>query len=90
MVFIAVGMGGGTGTGASPVVAKIAKDSGAMVIAVVTTPFSFEGKKRSEVAYGGLQWLRTVVDNLIIIHNDKLLQYAEHNTNISRGLQDGR
>src|SRR5512136_683416 len=87
MVFIAVGMGGGTGTGASPVVAKIAKDSGAMVIAVVTTPFSFEGKKRSEVAYGGLQELRTVVDNMIIIHNDKLLQYAEHNTNISEAFK---
>jgi cell division protein FtsZ len=83
MVFIAVGMGGGTGTGASPVVAKIAKESGAMVIAVVTTPFSFEGKKRTEVAFGGLQQLRTVVDNMIIIHNDKLLQYGDHNTNIS-------
>jgi cell division protein FtsZ len=83
MVFIAVGMGGGTGTGASPVVAKIAKESGAMVIAVVTTPFSFEGKKRTEVAFGGLQQLRTVVDNMIIIHNDKLLQYGEHNMNVS-------
>jgi cell division protein FtsZ len=87
MVFIAVGMGGGTGTGAAPVVARIAKDSGAMVIAVVTTPFSFEGKKRTEVAYGGLQDLRTVVDNMIIIHNDKLLQYAEHNTNISEAFK---
>ncbi len=87
MVFIAVGMGGGTGTGASPVVAKIAKEAGAMVIAVVTTPFSFEGKKRTEVAYGGLGLLRTVVDNLIIIHNDKLLQYAEHNTNISEAFK---
>ena len=83
MVFIAVGMGGGTGTGASPVVAKIAKESGAMVIAVVTTPFSIEGKTRTEVAFGGLQQLRTVVDNMIIIHNDKLLQYGDHNTNIS-------
>jgi cell division protein FtsZ len=87
MVFVAVGMGGGTGTGASPVVAKIAKDSGAMVIAVVTTPFSFEGKKRSEVAIGGLQQLRTVVDNMIIIHNDKLLQYGDHNTNISEAFK---
>src|SRR5512136_1992482 len=87
MVFITVGMGGGTGTGAAPVVAQIAKASGAMVIAVITTPFSFEGAKRTETAFGGLQQLRTVVDNMIIIHNDKLLQYAEHNTNVSEAFK---
>ncbi len=84
MVFITVGMGGGTGTGAAPVVAQIAKESGALVIAVVTTPFSFEGKKRFEVATSGLDRLRNMVDNMIIIHNDKLLQYSEHNASISQ------
>ncbi len=84
MVFITVGMGGGTGTGAAPVAAQIAKESGALVIAVVTTPFSFEGKKRSDVALGGLDRLRSQVDNMIIIHNDKLLQYSEHNASISQ------
>jgi cell division protein FtsZ len=84
MVFITVGMGGGTGTGAAPVVAEIAREAGALVVAVVTTPFSFEGRKRTEVATGGLDRLRTMVDNMIIIHNDKLLQYSEHNASIGQ------
>jgi cell division protein FtsZ len=84
MVFVTVGMGGGTGTGAAPVVARIGRDSGALVVAVVTTPFSFEGRKRSEVAFGGLDRLRDEVDNMIIIHNDKLLQYSDHGASITQ------
>lgn len=84
MIFVTVGMGGGTGTGAAPVVAAIARDSGALVVAVVTTPFSFEGRKRTEVAFGGLDRLRNEVDNMIIIHNDKLLQYSDHGASITQ------
>jgi cell division protein FtsZ len=80
LVFITVGMGGGTGTGAAPVVAQIAKESGAMVLAVVTTPFSFEGKKRLQIALAGIHRLRPEVDNLIIVHNDRLLRFTEHDT----------
>jgi len=73
MVFIAAGMGGGTGTGAAPVIANICKDLGALTIAVVTKPFSFEGKFRMKVAEQGLEELRKHVDTLITIPNDKLL-----------------
>ena len=74
MVFIAAGMGGGTGTGAAPVFAKIAKEVGALTIGVVTRPFSFEGKSRSLQASEGIQALKENVDSLIIISNDRLLQ----------------
>jgi cell division protein FtsZ len=80
LVFITVGMGGGTGTGAAPIVARIAKESGALVLAVVTTPFSFEGKKRLQIALAGIHRLRPEVDNLIIVHNDRLLKFTEHDT----------
>ncbi|MDP3062904.1 MAG: cell division protein FtsZ [Chloroflexota bacterium] len=73
LVFLAAGMGGGTGTGAAPVVAEIARQSGALVVAVVTTPFSFEGIRRLETAHSGIARLRDKVDNLIVIHNDRLL-----------------
>ena len=73
MVFIAAGMGGGTGTGAAPVIANICKDLGALTIAVVTKPFSFEGKFRMKVAEHGLEELKKHVDTLITIPNDKLL-----------------
>ncbi|MCQ2814823.1 MAG: cell division protein FtsZ [Bacilli bacterium] len=73
MVFIAAGMGGGTGTGAAPVIAKIAKDSGALVIAIVTRPFTFEGKKRIVNSIDGLNKLRSNVDSIIVVSNDKLL-----------------
>ncbi len=76
MVFIAAGMGKGTGTGAAPVVAKIAKDAGALTIAIVTRPFTFEGKKRTENAIQGLTNLKNVVDSIIIVSNDKLLTSA--------------
>jgi len=74
MVFIAAGMGGGTGTGAAPVFARIAKELGALTIGIVTRPFSFEGKTRSNQASEGIQALKENVDSLIIISNDRLLQ----------------
>ncbi len=77
MVFVTAGMGGGTGTGASPMVAKVAKDSGALTIGVVTKPFSFEGKKRRTQAEEGIQRLQDEVDTLIVIPNDRLLQICD-------------
>lgn len=76
MVFITAGMGGGSGTGASPVVAKIAKDSGALTIAVVTKPFSFEGKRKMNFANEGLSKLKAEVDAIIVVPNEKLLEVA--------------
>jgi len=76
MVFITCGMGGGTGTGAAPVVASLAKKQGALTIGVVTLPFTIEGKKRIENAMVGLEKLESVVDTLIVIPNDKLLELA--------------
>ena len=74
MVFIAAGMGGGTGTGAAPVIAKISKELGALTVAVVTTPFGFEGAKRRAFASEGLQELRPNVDSIIVVSNETLLQ----------------
>ena len=79
MVFITGGMGGGTGTGAAPIVAKIAKEIGALVIAVVTKPFTFEGAQRKELAERGLAELKKEVDAFIVIPNDKLLAIADTN-----------
>jgi cell division protein FtsZ len=76
MVFITCGLGGGTGTGAAPVIAAIAKKQGALTIGVVTLPFTIEGKKRIENAMNGLEKMQSVVDTLIIIPNDKLLELA--------------
>lgn len=73
MVFIAAGMGGGTGTGAAPVIAQICKEEKILTVAIVTRPFSFEGKKRSTNSVEGLQNLKDVVDSIIIVSNDKLL-----------------
>ena len=77
MVFITAGMGGGTGTGASPIVAEVAKELGALTVAVVTRPFTFEGRRRAEVAEQGIRNLRETVDAIITIHNDKLLSVAD-------------
>lgn len=74
MVFLAAGMGGGTGTGAAPVVAEIAKEMGILTVAVVTRPFTYEGSKRQKVAEEGIDALRKQVDSLIVIPNDKLLE----------------
>lgn len=80
MVFITCGMGGGTGTGASAIIAKIAKEIGALVIAVVTKPFSFEGAQRKDIAEYGLTELKKEVDAYIVIPNDKLLAIVDKNT----------
>jgi cell division protein FtsZ len=82
MVFITAGIGGGTGTGAAPVVAKIAKEVGALTIGVVTRPFSFEGSHRSKTAMGGIELLKEQVDTLIVIPNDRLLQIVDKKANL--------
>jgi len=87
MVFIAAGMGGGTGTGGIPVVAEIAKQSGALTIAVVTKPFTFEGTHRAEVAEEGLVTLSEKVDTLIIIPNDRLLQLCDAKTSVDNAFR---
>jgi cell division protein FtsZ len=87
LVFMAAGMGGGTGTGAAPVVAEVAKQAGALVVAVVTTPFSFEGARRLETAHAGIARLREKVDNLIVIHNDRLLQLFKRDVPIDEALK---
>ncbi|MCH7786302.1 MAG: cell division protein FtsZ [Chloroflexi bacterium] len=78
LVFITAGMGGGTGTGAAPYVANMAKEMGAVVVGVVTTPFSFEGRRRLDRAIAGVARLRPYLDNLIVIHNDRLLEFVNH------------
>lgn len=80
MVFITAGMGGGTGTGAAPIVAQIAQDLGALTVAIVTKPFSFEGRKRMAQAINGLENLKPHVDTLIVVPNDKLLYLTDKNT----------
>ncbi len=87
VVFIAAGMGKGTGTGASPVVAKIAKESGALTIAIVTRPFSYEGSQATENAIQGLTNLKDVVDSIIVVSNDKLLT-AFGNASLDQALQN--
>jgi cell division protein FtsZ len=81
MIFLACGMGGGTGTGAAPIVARAAKEQGILTVAVVTKPFFFEGSHRMKIAEKGIEELAKEVDAIIIIPNDKLLQLAEKNTN---------
>ncbi|KFL44247.1 cell division protein FtsZ [Lysinibacillus sp. BF-4] len=80
MVFVTAGMGGGTGTGAAPVIAQIAHDLGALTVGVVTKPFSFEGLKRQKQALGGIAALKEAVDTLIVIPNDKLLEIVDKST----------
>ncbi len=77
MVFIAAGIGGGTGTGAAPIIAQIAREIGALTIGVVTRPFTFEGAKRAQTAESGIEELKEKVDTLIVIPNDRLLQIAD-------------
>ena len=80
MVFVTAGMGGGTGTGAAPVVAKIAKEMGALTVGVVTRPFSFEGRKRQTQAAAGVESMKASVDTLIVIPNDRLLDIVDKST----------
>jgi cell division protein FtsZ len=82
MIFITSGMGGGTGTGASPIIAQIAKEVGALTVGVVTKPFSFEGNRRKASAEEGIQRFKEHVDTLITIPNDRLLQVADKKTSI--------
>ncbi|HKY32755.1 MAG TPA: cell division protein FtsZ [Candidatus Polarisedimenticolia bacterium] len=82
MVFITTGLGGGTGTGATPIVANLASELGALVVAVVTKPFSFEGRKRREQAELGLRELRECVDTVICIPNERLLSTVDRNTSL--------
>jgi cell division protein FtsZ len=87
MIFIAAGMGGGTGTGASPVIASIAKETGALVVAVVTRPFSFEGKRRISISEEGIVKLKEQVDALIVIPNDKLLLISDKRTPVNKAFE---
>jgi len=80
MVFVTCGMGGGTGTGASPIVAEVAQELGALTVGIVTKPFSFEGKKRMEQAIAGLDELKKHVDTLIVIPNDRLRELIDKST----------
>jgi cell division protein FtsZ len=82
MLFITAGMGGGTGTGAAPVVAKIAKELGILTIGIVTKPFSFEARKRRSFAEQGIEYLKQYVDSLVIIPNDKILLLSDNNTKV--------
>lgn len=87
MVFITSGMGGGTGTGAAPIVAQIAKELGILTVGVVTKPFAFEGRRRSHQAGFGLDGLREAVDTLIVIPNDKLLDVIERRTSMQEAFR---
>jgi cell division protein FtsZ len=88
MVFIAAGMGGGTGTGAAPVIAQISKDLGALTVGVVTKPFSFEGRQRAKNADEGIIQLRERVDTLITIPNDRLLEVIDRKTTLEQAFME--
>ena len=87
MVFVTAGMGGGTGTGAAPIVAQAAKEMGILTIGVVTKPFTFEGKKRLSQAERGIESLKGKVDSLVVIPNDKLLQIIDRKTSINEAFK---
>jgi len=87
MVFVTAGMGGGTGTGAAPVIAEIAREQGALTVAVVTRPFTFEGRARRQQADHGLDELREKVDTLITIPNDRLLQVVARETPVEKAFE---
>lgn len=87
MVFISAGMGGGTGTGAAPIVARVAKELGALTVGVVTKPFEFEGRKRIENAEIGIENMKREVDALIIVPNEKLIEYAKNDLTMEEALK---
>ncbi len=87
MVFITAGMGGGTGTGAAPAIAKVAKDMGILTIGVVTKPFAFEGKKKMDFAEAGIENLRKVVDSIIMVPNERLKFVSETRINLANAFQ---
>ena len=88
MVFVTAGMGGGTGTGAAPVIAKVAKEKGVLTVGVVTKPFRFEGEKRMKAALKGIEELKQHVDSLVIIPNDRLLAIAPKNAKVTEMLKN--
>lgn len=88
MVFITAGMGGGTGTGAAPVIAKLSKEMGILTVGIVTKPFSFEGKNRMRQAVAGIDELRPYVDTLIIVPNDKLLTITDKQTSLLEAFRE--
>lgn len=88
LIFVATGMGGGTGTGAAPVVARYAKESGALVVGIVTKPFAFEGKRRMQQALRGIEEMRPYVDTLVVIPNDKLLETVGSDTTYLKAFQE--
>lgn len=87
LVFVTAGLGGGTGTGASPIVAEVAKQSGALTIAVVTKPFSFEGSQRSRIAHDGILKLKDKVDAMIVIPNDRIFSIIDKDTSIMKAFE---
>ncbi len=87
LIFVTAGMGGGTGTGAAPFVAEAAKQTGALVVGVVSTPFSWEGQRRLETAMAGVGRLHEKVDNLIVIHNDRLMRLLKKDVSMNEALQ---
>lgn len=88
MVFVTCGMGGGTGTGAAPVIAQIAQELGCLTVGIVTKPFSFEGKKRMEQAYRGIEEIRKYLDTLIVIPNDRLREIIDKHTTILEAFEE--
>lgn len=88
MVFVTAGMGGGTGTGAAPTIAEIAREQGALTVGVVTRPFTFEGRRRSQQAINGINVLKEKVDTLIVIPNDRLLEIVDKNTPMLEAFQE--
>lgn len=87
MVFVTAGMGGGTGTGAAPIIAKVAKELGALTVGVITRPFMFEGSRRSSSAESGIERLQEYVDTLIIIPNDRLLELTDRRVSLTESFQ---
>jgi len=87
MVFVTAGMGGGTGTGAAPIVASMAQEAGALTVGVVTLPFSFEGSQRAKIAEDGVESLRKEVDTLVVIPNDRLLQVVEQRVTLQEAFR---
>jgi cell division protein FtsZ len=87
MVFVTCGMGGGTGTGAAPIIAELAKNSGALTVGVVTKPFSFEGSRRQNVAVEGVEMLKDKVDTLIVIPNDRLLEIVDKKASMTEAFR---
>ncbi|MBY6272432.1 MAG: cell division protein FtsZ, partial [Bacillaceae bacterium] len=88
MVFVTAGMGGGTGTGAAPVIAQIARELGALTVGVVTRPFTFEGRKRAIQAASGINAMKEAVDTLIVIPNDRLFEIVDKNTPITEAFRE--